>query len=151
MCKSCQERRLLCTFDFPAAQPAKHSTPAGSLLVGDDQRSESISPRQDQHNSDQRRQQLLIGTPGRLELRAETRHTMHFIIRVLKSWPRMMAAPDLSLVPPMIHNVQFEHGTPTPLANCFTLAKMWIERIEGSSRLVHTSIIREIQSLFHEV
>lgn len=105
----------------------------------------------DQHVTELRHQELLNGTSGQPELHAATRHTMHFIIRVLKSWPRMMATPDLALLPPMIHNVQFEHGTPTPLANCSTLVKMWAEHVEGSSRLVHTSISQEVQRLFHEV
>jgi hypothetical protein len=62
-----------------------------------------------------------------------------------------MAAHDLAVLPPMIHNVQLEHGIPTPLANCSTLAKMWAEHAEGSSQLVRSSIAQEMQRLFDEV
>lgn len=105
----------------------------------------------DQHVTEQRRQELLEDPLSPPKLSAETLHTLHFVIRVLKSWPRMLATSDFTLLPPMIHHLQLEHGIPTPLANCSTLVRMWAEHVEGSHRLVQTSISQEVQRLFHEV
>lgn len=152
ICGSCRERRVTCNYISPDLQPAaKRSESARKPPVGDGQRAGSILPTPSLHISEQRRQELLVDTPSPPELYAETLHTMHFIVRVLKSWSRMMAAHDLALLPPMIHNVQLEYGIPTPLANCSTLAKMWAEHVEGSSQLVRSSIAQEVQRLFDEV
>jgi hypothetical protein len=152
ICGTCRERRITCKYILPDAQPAaKRSESSRRPPVGDGQRRGSTVATPNLHISEQRREELLVSTPSPPELNAGTQHTMHFIIRVLKSWPRMMAAHDLAVLPPMIHNVQLEHGMPTPLANCSTLAKMWAEHVEGSSQLVRGSIAQEVQRLFREV
>ncbi|KAL6693361.1 hypothetical protein J3F84DRAFT_77625 [Trichoderma pleuroticola] len=78
------------------------------------------------------------------------RHTMHFVIRVLKSWPRMMGSHLTSQLPPMIHRLQLADGIPIPLANCCTLAKMWIMHSEGSRDLVQNTVHNEVRRLLRD-
>jgi hypothetical protein len=75
---------------------------------------------------------------------------MYFIIRVLKSWPRGMAVHHTAHLPPIIHRLQLADGLPAPLANCFTLAKMWADRTEGSGELVQSTILHEVRRLLRE-
>lgn len=79
------------------------------------------------------------------------RHTMHFVIRVLKSWPRMMGSHLTSQLPPMIHRLQLADGIPIPLANCCTLAKMWMMHSEGSRELVQRTVHNEVRRLLRDV
>lgn len=79
------------------------------------------------------------------------RHTMHFVIRVLKSWPRMMGSHLTSQLPPMIHRLQLADGIPIPLANCCTLAKMWIMHSEESRDLVQRTVHNEVRRLLRDV
>lgn len=79
------------------------------------------------------------------------KQTVHFVIRVLKSWPRIMAMHQTDGLPPIIHKIQFEHGTPRPLANCFTLAKMWAGHADGSGDLVMHTVLKELRRLIDEV
>lgn len=98
------------------------------------------------------RRQIILGTaPNSPNSDVVVRHTMHFIIRVLKSWPRVMAAHHTAQLPPPIHRLQIVDGVPTPLANCYALAKMWAERTDGSRELVENTIVHEIQRLLREV
>ncbi|QYT03673.1 hypothetical protein H0G86_010619 [Trichoderma simmonsii] len=78
------------------------------------------------------------------------RHTMHFVIRVLKSWPRMMGSYLTNQLPPMIHRLQFADGIPIPLANCCTLAKMWIMHSEESRDLVQRTVHNEVRRLLRD-
>ncbi|KPM42971.1 hypothetical protein AK830_g3546 [Neonectria ditissima] len=100
--------------------------------------------------SSNRRQVLLATAPDTPNSDAVARHTMHFVIRVLKSWPRIMAAHDTAHLPPIIHRLQLTHGTPTPLANCYTLVKMWAAHTDGSRDLVQKTILQEVQRLIRE-
>lgn len=79
------------------------------------------------------------------------RHTMYFVIRVLKSWPRMMGSHLTSQLPPMIHRLQLADGIPIPLANCCTLAKMWIMHSEESRDLVQRTVHNEVRRLLRDV
>lgn len=102
--------------------------------------------------SDQRRQALLWTAPKTLITGAAPQHAMHFVIRVLKSWPRMMATHDPGLIlPPVIHRAQLEYGMPKPLANCYTLVKMWAGQAVGSRELVQTTILLEVRRLLSDV
>lgn len=151
-CRTCYDRRIVCSYNSPDTQPSKHSASPSNPLAGDGQRKEGMPTTPDQDIvSEQLRQDPLNATHSPPKLYPETFHTLQFIVRVLKSWPRMMINPEPALLPPMIHSAQLKHGTPTPLANCSTLVKMWFEHIEGSSRLVYTSISEEVQKLFREV
>ena len=100
----------------------------------------------------QGRRQIMLGkAPNAPSNDLVVRHTMHFVIRVLRSWPRMMAAHHTAQLPPPIHRLQLADGVPTPLANCYALTKMWSEHTDGSRELVKNTILQEIQRLFGEV
>lgn len=101
--------------------------------------------------SQERRQTLLGKAPNTPSNDLVVRHTMHFVIRVLRSWPRMMAAHHTAQLPPPIHRLQLVDGVPTPLANCYALAKMWSGHTDGSRELVKNTILHEIQRLLGEV
>ncbi|KAH8660008.1 hypothetical protein BX600DRAFT_53025 [Xylariales sp. PMI_506] len=96
------------------------------------------------------RRRALLGAAQTPNADVVARHTMNFVIRVLKSWPRMMAAHGTNQLPPMIHRIQLVDGLPTPLANCYTLTKMWIVHAEGSRNLVQQTIQKEVQRLLGE-
>lgn len=98
------------------------------------------------------RRQALLGTaPETPSSDGVVRHTMHFVIRVLKSWPRLMAIHDTAHLPLMIHRFQLLGGIPTPLANCYALVKMWAGHTPGSRALVQNTILQEVHRLLHEV
>ncbi|KAH6682460.1 hypothetical protein B0J14DRAFT_573639 [Halenospora varia] len=79
-------------------------------------------------------------------------HSVFFLCRVLRTYPRMMARRGISrCLPPMIHPHQVIEGqTPLPLANCFTLTRMWKDAGETGWALVEETIKREMERLFHE-
>jgi len=78
------------------------------------------------------------------------KHSMEFIFRVLRTWPGIMAS-DIQL-PPIIHISQISNSSlPLPLANCFTLAKMWDGQRPGAEDLVRHTAVNEMTSLFLEV
>lgn len=60
--------------------------------------------------SEERRQVLLGTVPGTPSNDVVVRHTMHYVIRVLRSWPRLMATYNIAHLPPIIHNMQVEDG-----------------------------------------
>lgn len=77
-------------------------------------------------------------------------HSMQFLCRVLRTYPRMMARQER--VPPVIHPMQVTSENITlPLANCFTLVKMWESNGQTASELIEQTIKREMQKLFEEV
>ncbi|KAK9243127.1 hypothetical protein V1506DRAFT_516544 [Lipomyces tetrasporus] len=70
-------------------------------------------------------QWMLSLWPTETPTSALAKHSMEFLFRVLRTWPRMMA--DEIQLPPLIHTTHFSNkALPLPLANCFTLAKMWM-------------------------
>ncbi len=61
-----------------------------------------------------------------------------------------MATHRLTLLPPMIHELQLKDGIPAPLANCCSLVETWAE--EGSSSgLIQLSMINEVERMSCEV
>jgi hypothetical protein len=62
-----------------------------------------------------------------------------------------MAAHHTAQLPPPIHRLQVVDGVPTPLANCYSLVKMWADHTDGSRELVKNTILHEIQRLLGEV
>jgi hypothetical protein len=77
-------------------------------------------------------------------------HSMCYICRIFRTYPRMMARNNQ--LPPIIHPSQLTTGTiPLPLANCFTLTRMWEGGAKGTGDLVQETISREMTRLFNEV
>ncbi|KAL4733633.1 hypothetical protein BDV11DRAFT_213617 [Aspergillus similis] len=74
-------------------------------------------------------------------------HSMEFIFRVLRSWPRMLA--ENFQTPPFIHHshVADSKTLPQPLANCFTLVKMWHGQCQGAEDMVHHLVVNELNSI----
>ncbi|KAL3444105.1 hypothetical protein BJX65DRAFT_297879 [Aspergillus insuetus] len=89
----------------------------------------------------------LVPAPKRTLDSALLNHSMEFIFRVLRSWPRMLA--EEFQTPPLIHHTQIADSKrlPKPLANCFTLVKMWHGRCQGSDEMVHRLIENEVNTL----
>ncbi|RDW65850.1 Zn(II)2Cys6 transcription factor domain-containing protein [Aspergillus mulundensis] len=71
-------------------------------------------------------------------------HSMEFIFRVLRAWPRMLA--EEFQTPPLIHHSHIGDGKslPLPLANCVTLVKMWHGHCQGAEDMVHRLIMNEV-------
>jgi hypothetical protein len=98
--------------------------------------------------SSRERSLIILGTPhGIPSTDSLARHAMFFVIRVLRSWTRMIAATHTSIFPPMIHHLQLKHGLPVRLASCYTLIKMW----DDNKAAVSDLMIQEIKTIFHEV
>jgi hypothetical protein len=123
---------------FPSVSTQKQAANASNLL---------LVP------SEERRRVLLGASPGTPNSSSATMHTANFVIRVLKSWARLVATHQVFKLPPFIHRLQLsEDGSiPAPLANCFTLVKMWSEHTQGSMDLVESTVLLEIQRLLREV
>ncbi|CAH0024940.1 unnamed protein product [Clonostachys rhizophaga] len=102
--------------------------------------------------SEERRRVLLGAAPGTPNSSSVAMHTANFVIRVLKSWARLVATHQVFKLPPFIHRLQLsgDSSTPAPLANCFTLVKMWSEHTQGSMGLVESTVLLEIQRLLRE-
>lgn len=98
------------------------------------------------------------------------KHSMEVLLRVLKTWPKMLAKEFQP--PPLLHSSQMYqiltsqsqnqriqqadsaspvNPVPQPLANCFTIAKMWAGQCEGASGIVTETVTKEMQSLFEKV
>jgi hypothetical protein len=93
------------------------------------------------------------------------KHSMEVLLRVMKTWPKILAKEFQP--PPLLHTSQMNHiltsqnprvlqvepaqPVPQPLANCFTLAKMWAGQCEGASGIVTEAVTKEMHSLFDKV
>ncbi|KAF9888856.1 hypothetical protein FE257_008225 [Aspergillus nanangensis] len=76
---------------------------------------------------------------------------LHFVSRVMGSFPRMMATGDINGLPSIIHPAQMEASpVPTALVNCITLTRMWQARVPGGEAIVRTTIITEMERLLQE-
>ncbi|KAK9771439.1 putative Transcription factor domain-containing protein [Seiridium cardinale] len=100
--------------------------------------------------SEERRRSLSDSSPGIPTLGPKFTHIMHYIIRVLKSWPRLMAVHGLSQLPPFIHTLQLTERIPTPLVDCLTLVKMWADYTEASASLVQRTVLQEVRRILQE-
>ncbi|KAF2808058.1 uncharacterized protein BDZ99DRAFT_391543 [Mytilinidion resinicola] len=92
------------------------------------------------------------------------RHSMEVLLRVMKTWPKMLAKEFQP--PPLLHTSQMyhiltnqnprilpeqsAHPVPQPLANCFTISKMWAGQCEGASGIVTETVTKEMESLFEK-
>lgn len=103
--------------------------------------------------SEERRRVLLGAAPGTPNSSSVAMHTANFVIRVLKSWARLVATHHVYELPPFIHRLQLsgDRSIPTPLVNCFTIVKMWSEHTQGSMGLVESTVLLEMQRLLREV
>lgn len=78
------------------------------------------------------------------------RHSMEFILRVLRTWPRMMAKGVQ--LPPMIHPTQSPSVTKSKwLSNCYTIVKMWFGQCPGTSEIVQGTVKREMEEIMSTV
>lgn len=75
--------------------------------------------------------------------------SMFYLCRVFRTYPRMMARRER--LPPIIHPKQTSKEMPLPLANCFTITRMWEGGAEEASGLVQGTIEREMERLMNEV
>lgn len=99
------------------------------------------------------RKRVLLGQPGTPSTDIVVRHTVQFVIRILRAWPRVLASYTATdQLPPMIHKAQLAESMPGPLANCCTLVRMWADHSEhGSRTLVKVTILEEVRRLLREV
>jgi hypothetical protein len=67
----------------------------------------------------------LVPAPKRTLDSALLHHSMEFIFRVLRSWPRMLAGEFQNPPADPSHSDCRYKRLPMPLAKCFTLVKMW--------------------------
>ena len=87
-------------------------------------------------------QQPKVYTPG----------VLHFVSRVMESFPRMMATGEITALPPIIHPAQMRaKPVPTALVNCITLTRMWETRVPGGEAIIRATIITEMERLLQEV
>lgn len=98
------------------------------------------------------RSQVLLGTPhGTPSFDALSKHTMRFVIRVLRSWLRIMADGKAATFPPIVHNIQLKDGVPIILAYCCTQVKMWVAADKDERRVMSASLLQAIRRLIVEV
>lgn len=78
------------------------------------------------------------------------RHSMELVLRVLRTWPGMLA--EEFQLPPIFHHTQ--HNTLPlllPMSHCVTLTKMWHGQGQGSERIVHNALVAATELLLEEV
>jgi hypothetical protein len=155
-CSRCQSRSIECQY-FSQNQeqlptPPAHEDQQQHQKQGQDQRTPSVSPSPDLALTPDRKR-VLLGQPGTPNTQMVVRHTVQYVVRLLRVWPRMLASYSTTgHLPPIVHHLQLTNGMPAPLANCCTLVRMWADHSEGGSRtLVKSTIIEEIRRLFREV
>ena len=76
-------------------------------------------------------------------------HTVQYLSCVLRSFSRQMLRPGH--YPPIIHPTQMAGEVPLPLANCFSLIRMWEGQAHGSEGIVAETVQREMNRLYEEV
>lgn len=54
-------------------------------------------------------------------------------------------------LPPTVHFLQFQEGTPMPLANCITLCKMWSGQCDSDTAMVENTVRKEIDNILSKV
>ncbi|KAF2161354.1 hypothetical protein M409DRAFT_59072 [Zasmidium cellare ATCC 36951] len=148
-CGSCQDRSISCEFlglSRSISSRAIDSASSSSTSTTTDQSFvHSI-----QSFATQRQRELTSSIPATIGCGSETTHVVHLTIRILRSWARQVAIYRLEQLPPMIHSVQLEHGTPWPLRNCCLLAAMWADSGDEGGELVSDCVLREIERLLTE-
>ncbi|KAK9242967.1 hypothetical protein V1506DRAFT_570300 [Lipomyces tetrasporus] len=77
-------------------------------------------------------------------------YTVQYLSCVLRTYPKCMLRP--SGLPPIIHPLQFagDQVMPLPLANCYSLVRLWYGRASGSESIVTTTVKQEMERLLQE-
>ncbi|KAL1970400.1 hypothetical protein VTN77DRAFT_5561 [Rasamsonia byssochlamydoides] len=76
-------------------------------------------------------------------------YTIQFASCVLRSYPKHMLRDGG--VPPIIHPLQVDRRwLPVPLANCYSLVRLWETRVQGSEAIVIDTVKREMERLLSE-
>lgn len=75
-------------------------------------------------------------------------HTIKYLTCILKSYLRNILD---SITPPFIHPLQQTGIHPPDLAYCFTLVRMWLNRIPGSEPLILGSMRAEMKKIEDQV
>lgn len=76
--------------------------------------------------------------------------TVQFLACVLRSYPNQLL--DEKSLPPFIHPLQLNNKPmPRTIANCFSLVRMWMNRVEGSEAIVLSTVRQEMERLSREV
>jgi len=87
-------------------------------------------------------------TPATTPLLAH--HSMELILRILRTWPRMIAK-GIQL-PPIIHSTQAPDTLKVPLlSNCFTVINMWYGQCPGATDMVQATVKKEMQHIIDTV
>ncbi|KAJ5195391.1 uncharacterized protein N7498_008829 [Penicillium cinerascens] len=75
--------------------------------------------------------------------------TVQFLACVLRSYPNHLL--DEKSLPPFIHPLQVNNKPmPRTMANCFSLVRMWMNRVEGSEAIVLSTVRQEMERLSRE-
>lgn len=76
--------------------------------------------------------------------------TVQFLTCVLRSYPNHLL--EEKSLPPFIHPLQISNkAMPRTIANCFSLVRMWMNRVAGSEAMVLSTIRQEMERLSREV
>lgn len=76
--------------------------------------------------------------------------TAQFVTCVLRSYPNHLL--DEKSLPPFIHPLQLNNkAMPRTIANCFSLVRMWMNRVAGSEAIVLSTVRQEMERLSREV
>jgi hypothetical protein len=76
--------------------------------------------------------------------------TAQFVTCVLRSYPNHLL--EEKSLPPFIHPMQLNNKTmPRTIANCFSLVRMWMNRVAGSEAIVLSTVRQEMERLSREV
>lgn len=94
-------------------------------------------------------QPYLLTATGRLP-KLFSSFTLQFLACVLRSYPDHFL--DEKSLPPFIHPLQLcNKPIPRTIANCFSLVRMWMNRVEGSEAIVLSTVRQEMERLSQEV
>lgn len=76
--------------------------------------------------------------------------TLQFVACVLRSYPDHLL--DEKSLPPFMHRLQLNNkAMPRTIANCFSLVRMWKNRVAGSEAIVLSTVRQEMERLSLEV
>lgn len=77
-------------------------------------------------------------------------HTVQYVTCVLRSYPKHMLCDQG--VPPIIHPKQVDaRWLPVPLANCYSLVRLWETCVPGSQTMAANTVKQEMERLITEV
>lgn len=75
--------------------------------------------------------------------------TVQFLACVLGSYPNHLL--EEKSLPPFIHPLQLSKTIPRTIANCFSLVRMWMNRVPGSEVIVLSTVRQEMARIAQEV